>query len=186
MIEAPSRRTRFVAFRGRLLELVVDRVQEPLLNGDLGPEVRREVVRHPGAVVIVAVDESDRVVMVRQYRYAVDQALLELPAGTREPGETPEETAARELREETGYRARKLTQLGTIFSAPGFCDEQLSVFLATGLVPGPTDADEGEDIEVVHLPLAEAESMLVRGAFLDAKTVAGIGQHLLRRRCADS
>ncbi len=173
---------RVVAFRGRLLRVEADRVREPLLRGGEGPEVRREVVRHPGAVAVVAVAEGNRIVLVRQYRYAVDEVLLELPAGTREPGETAERTAVRELTEETGYRARTLAPLGTLFSAPGFCDEALTFFLATGLTPGPPKPDAGEDIEVVHLPMEEAVSMLAEGGFRDAKTAAGLGMYVLQRQ----
>ncbi len=144
--------------------------------------MRREVVRHPGAVAIVPVAKGDRIVMVRQYRYAVEEFLLELPAGTREPGETPEQTAVRELGEETGYCATAVTPLATVFTAPGFCDEALSVFLGTGLIAGPSHPDQGEDIEVVHVPFDSAVSMLVEGAFRDAKTIAGLGQFFLRRR----
>ena len=102
---------RSVPFAGRLLRVELDRVKEPAGPDEYGPVVRREVVRHPGAVAIVAVTPQRRLVMVRQYRYAAGRFLLEIPAGTLEPGESPEDTARRELREETGYSADSLRPL---------------------------------------------------------------------------
>ena len=170
---------RSVPFSGRLLRVELDRAKEPAGPDEYGPEVRREVVRHPGAVAIVAVTPDQRLVMVRQYRYAAGRFLLEIPAGTLEPGEDPEDTARRELREETGYSAKNLRPLGSFFSAPGFCDEVIHLFRAEGLTPGEQDTDFGEDIDLVEIPVDEGRRRLAAGGFEDAKTLAGLGLFFL-------
>ena len=113
-------------YQGRVINLRVDEIEIKD-----GLNVRREVIEHPGAVVIVPVDRDGRVLWVRQHRYAAGRELLELPAGTLEHGETPETTARRELPEETGFAAGSWQKLGGFFSAPGFCSEYLHAFLAT-------------------------------------------------------
>ena len=175
MAPAAQRITRRTPFNGRLLRVEVDRAREPSSRGGYGPEVHREVVRHPGAVAIVAVTPGREVLMVRQYRYAAGKPLLEVPAGTLEAGEPPSAAALRELREETGYRAANLSALGAFFSAPGFCDEVIHLFYADGLTPGEPDPDVGEDIELVALPFEEARRRFVGGGFEDAKTLAALG-----------
>ena len=170
---------RSVPFLGRLLRVELDQAREPVARGDYGPVVNREVVRHPGAVAIVAVTPDQRLVMVRQYRYAAGRFLLEIPAGTLEPGEDPEDTARRELREETGYSAKNLRPLGSFFSAPGFCDEVIHLFRAEGLTPGEQDTDFGEDIDLVEIPVEEGRRRLATGRFEDAKTLAGLGLFFL-------
>ena len=170
---------RSVPFSGRLLRVELDQAQEPVGPTEHGPVVRREVVRHPGAVAIVAVTPEREFVMVRQYRYAAGRFLLEIPAGTREPGEKPEDTARRELREETGYTAASLRPLGSFFSAPGFCDEVIHLFHADGLTPGEQDTDFGEEIEIVALPVEEGRRRLGAGGFEDAKTLVGLGLFFL-------
>lgn len=157
-------------YTGRVVRLEVDQVR--LADGT---ESVREVIRHPGAVVIVGLLPDERVVLVKQFRYASGQALLELPAGTREAGEAPELTARRELAEETGYQSEQWTELATFYSAPGFCDELLHCYLAENLRPGGVgEADVDERIEPLLLPLAEARAMALRGEFHDAKTIAGL------------
>jgi len=140
-----------------------------------GREAERIVVRHPGAVAIVALDDEERWILVRQYRYPTARELLEVPAGTREPGEAPEVTAARELREETGFAARELTPIGGFFTAPGFCDEYIHLFLARGLTPDPLPPDYDEEISgsraLTPDALLEAASS---GAIEDAKTLSAI------------
>ena len=178
-MEAPVRRSaelleRRTGFRGRLLRVETDRVREPLCRGGFGPVVGREVVRHPGAVAVVAVTGGNRVVLVRQFRYAAGRALLEIPAGTLEPGESPASCARRELAEETGYRAASLRKVARFFTAPGFCDEVIHLFRADGLVPGVPHPDVGEDVETLLLPAAECRRRLRTGAFRDAKTIVGL------------
>ena len=170
---------RSVPFSGRLLRLELDRVKEPAGPGDYGPVVRREVVRHPGAVAIVAVTPERKLVLVRQYRYAAGRFLLEIPAGTLEPGENPEDAARRELREETGYSAESLRSLGAFFSAPGFCDEVIHLFRAEGLTPGEQDTDFGEEIALVEIPVEEGRRRLLAGDFEDGKTLGGLGLFFL-------
>lgn len=177
-----GRQTRF---RGRLLRLEVDRVREPRPEGGFGPLSRREVVRHPGAVAVVARTAANEIVLVRQYRYAAGRTLLEIPAGTREPGEEPGATAVRELAEETGYRAGEWRPLGSFFTAPGFCDEVIHLFLAEGLTPGAPAPDPGESVEPVLLPAAECRRLLAgeedaAGRRIeDAKTLAALGRFFL-------
>ena len=133
--------------------------------------VRREVVRHPGAVAIWAQTAEGRYVFVRQYREPARQELLEVVAGTLNPGEDPRECAIRELKEETGYRVRRIEALGSFFSAPGFCDEQLHVFYAElESQPGAQQPDPDEVLEVVLIEPRAFEAMLKRGEIIDGKT----------------
>ena len=138
-----------------------------------GKEFTRDVVSHPGAVVIVAV-EGGELLFVRQYRHAAGEALLELVAGTREPGEEPQTTAEREIQEEAGYKAGKITKIGEFFSAPGFCSELLHLYLAEDLSPSRLPGDEDEEIEVERYTLQEALRMALAGEIRDAKTLAGV------------
>jgi ADP-ribose pyrophosphatase len=156
-------------YSGRVVTLEVDRVRLP----DGGESVR-EVVRHAGAVVILPLFDEGRIALVRQFRYPVETDLLELPAGTIEPGEDPRTCAQRELAEETGWRAGRLEELGSFYSTPGFTDEVLRSFIATDLTPsaGGTALEYDEFIEVLLLPTDEAISMARRGEIQDAKTLA--------------
>ena len=161
-------------FDGHLLKLDVLEVE--LDNGrGSGPRrrARREIVRHPGAVAIWARAPDGCFVFVRQFRKAIEQELLEVVAGTREAGETPEACARREIREETGYAVKTLVPLGCIHAAPGFCGERLELFFAELVEIGreaKPDADEA--LEVVRLTLEEWEAMVARADIHDAKTLA--------------
>ena len=156
-------------YDGRIVKLRVDTVE---LAG--GRTSTREIIEHRGAVVIAALDGEGNVLLVQQFRKPVEQELLELPAGTLDPGEDPESCAWRELQEETGFRAEKLEKLGGFYSAPGFCTEFLHLFLATGLQPSPMDADDDEDIRVVPTQLSVVPSLITAGEIRDAKSVAGL------------
>ena len=156
-------------FEGRRLSVRVDRVR--LADGT---EAVREVAEHPNAVVIVAVDSDQNLLLVRQYRFAVGQELLELPAGLIEDGDAPVATAQRELREETGFSAGELTELGHFYAAPGGMTECLYAFLGTGLTHDPLDADDDERIELVRMDFREAVEMARVGGFHDAKTIASL------------
>ncbi len=156
-------------YEGRVVSLRVDEVE---LEG--GRHARREVVEHRGAVAVVAVDEDGRITFVRQHRYAVGQDLLELPAGTLDPGEAPETTALRELREETGLTAARVTPLMRFFLAPGYSTEEMRVFVADGLRQGEAEPEDDEGLVVERRTLDEALAMLDSGVFRDAKTIAAL------------
>jgi len=147
------------------------------IAGD-GTQVVREVVRHPGAVTIIPVTPDGRLVLVRNWRIAVGGPLWELPAGKREPGEQPAQTAARELREETGYTAETLTAIGTYYTSPGFADELMHAFAATELTGGVPSPEAGEELEVGLFTAGELDAMARRGVLRDGKSLAAL--HLWR------
>lgn len=155
-------------FVGRLISLRVDEVERPD-----GRRATREIVGHPGAVAILAWDGA-RVGMVRQWRHAAGDVLLEIPAGTMEPGEDPETTARRELGEEMGVAAAAWATGPSFYTAPGFCTERLTLFLATELEETQVEAPDDEDVEQEWLPLAEALGAIEDGRIADAKSIAGI------------
>lgn len=158
------------AYEGRVVTVEVDRVR--LADG---AETLREVVRHPGAVVVVPLREDGCVLLERQFRYPVGRVLLELPAGKLDPGESPQLCARRELAEETGQAATEWRPLARFFSAPGFCDEVMHCFVATGLTPvDGARPDEDERIDVVAMPLADAIARVDSGEICDAKTIAAL------------
>jgi ADP-ribose pyrophosphatase len=159
---------RRIIYEGRLLTFYEDDVR--LADGT---RAQREVVAHPGAVAIVAIDEAGKVVLVRQWRHAVDRALWELPAGTRDADEAPGHTAERELAEETGLRASRIEPLASAPLTPGYSTEVMHFFLATGLTEGPTDRDVDERMDVERFDRAGVAA-LVRGGDVDVKTLAGL------------
>lgn len=134
----------------------------------------RETVQHPGAVVILPLLADDRVCLIRNYRPAVGQTLIELPAGTLEPAEAPLHTAIRELEEETGYRAESVQPLCQFFMSPGILNERMHLFLATGLTPGPARLEPAEQIEPWVVPRSEALAMADDGRIQDAKTLVAL------------
>lgn len=156
-------------FQGRLLTLKVDEVRLPD-----GAAARREVVDHPGAVSVVAITDDRRVVMVRQWRHAVGEALVEIPAGTLKATEDPAECARRELMEEAGYEPGSLELLAQFWSAPGFLREYMRVYLALNLRPASLPADEDERVQPLLVPWEEALQMCADGAIRDAKSLAGL------------
>jgi ADP-ribose pyrophosphatase len=139
-----------------------------------GSETQRDIVLHPDSVVIAAVDGEGQVLLVRQYRKATGKELVELPAGVMEAGETPLEAALRELREETGHTAARMTHLGSFYSAPGTMTECLHAFLAQDIAFDPLPADDDERIEVERMPFERAVARARQGAFEDAKTLAAL------------
>ena len=149
----------------------VVKVHQPLANGLLRT---REIVRHPGAVVVLPMVDDDHVCLIRNFRVSVDQFLLELPAGTLEAGEQPEVTAERELIEETGYRAQQIERLHAFYLSPGILDERMHLYLATGLTPGETALEPGEEIENLIVPWDDAISMIYDQRIQDAKTIVGL------------
>ncbi len=156
-------------YEGRVVNLRVDTVRLP--NGKTS---RREIVEHRGAVAIVPLLDDKTVLMIRQFRLAVNEVLIEVPAGTLEPAEPPEVCAARELEEETGYRASTLRQLFSQYLAPGYSQEILHVFLAEGLEKTAQRTEEDENVEVVPVPLSRAVDMVLSGEIRDAKTIAAL------------
>lgn len=153
---------------GRLIGVRVDEVR--LASGRTA---RREVVEHPGAVGILAWD-GERLALVRQWRHAAGGPLLEIPAGTLDPGEGPQATARRELAEECGVAAARWEEGPAFFTAPGFCTERLTLFLARDLSPAETEAPEDEDLELTWVTPAEALRAIDTGEIADAKSIAGI------------
>lgn len=148
-------------------------VRSDFLQCTDGTTKQRDIIVHPGAAVIVPVQSNGALLLVKQWRRAAQRILLELPAGTLEPGEQPIDCAQRELQEETGYRADCLTPLGGFYSAPGFCTEYLHLFIANGLQESPLVPDDGEAIDVTTLHLEELLRLIDKGEICDAKTIAG-------------
>jgi ADP-ribose pyrophosphatase len=155
-------------FDGRVFQVTVDTVSE----GDL--TYQRDVVHHPGSAVIVPVHDDGTVSLVRQYRHPAVRYLLEVPAGTLSDGERPEAGAARELEEELGLIAERLEKLSEFFVSPGFLEEKMWVYLATGLSEGKAQPDEDEVLDVVRLPIGDALEMITSGEIQDAKTIIGL------------
>ena len=162
-------------FHGRVFTLADRTVVLPN-----GRRAEFNIVEHPGAVAIVPVHENGDVVLLRQFRVAAGGEIWEIPAGTREPGEAPARTARRELAEETGLRAARWTKLGEFFTAPGFCTERITVYLARGLKSTAGGCEPDEVIRPRRVAFAEALRMIDRGTIRDAKTIAGL--HLAQGR----
>ena len=156
-------------YRGRIVELKVDRVIEPG-----GVETTREVVCHPGSVVVVPHLPDGRVILVRQYRYAVKESLWELVAGGMERGETPRQSARRELLEEAGYRARVLKPLVEFYPSPGILSEKMHLVEAWDLTPGKGHPDADERIEVGFFAVSKIIEMIRSNEIRDGKTLVGI------------
>jgi ADP-ribose pyrophosphatase len=159
-------------YRGPVFWVTTDQVQEPG-----GVRARRDVVRHSGSVVVLAVDDSGstpRVLLERQYRHAAQDYLWELPAGRIDPGEPELKAAQRELLEETGYTAARWRRVLHFYASPGFVAETMAVYLATGLRAGPAQPEEDEVIYKRLVPLPTTVSMVLRGTIRDAKTIASL------------
>ena len=156
-------------YDGKLLDVTVERWGEH----------EREIVEHPGAVAIVAVDGDDTIALVRQRREAARKYLLELPAGTLEAGESPLESARRELAEETGLRGGDWRELAAFYTTPGFCRERMHLFAAEGVEPGAASPEADEELELVHWRVDDVVGRL--GEIEDAKTLAGLLLYLCTR-----
>jgi ADP-ribose diphosphatase len=161
-----------VAYQGKVFSVTTDKVQEPN-----GITATRDVIRHSGSVVILAVDEAGkepRILLERQYRYAAQEYLWELPAGRIDPGENALAGAKRELIEETGYRARSWKKILHFFASPGFLDETMTIFLARDLSAGDAQPEADESIECHLVPLSEALDMVFENKVHDGKALAGV------------
>jgi ADP-ribose pyrophosphatase len=162
-----------MVFQGKVFGVRVDEVQEP--NGLRGT---REVIAHPGSVVVLPVLADGRILMIQQYRYATRQYLLELVAGRIDEGESVKEAAARELKEETGYTAKRLTEFLDIFPTPGFLEERMHILLAEGLKAGKAEPEADEKIISYMYSAEELKRMMKNGILRDGKSIAGILYYL--------
>lgn len=161
-------------YSGRVISVDVDTVRFP--DGSTG---ELEMVRHPGASAVVPflsdpAGDDPQLLLIRQYRYAADGYLYEIPAGRLEPGEDPAECARRELQEETGCRAERVERLITMYTTPGFTDEKIHLFIAVGLTAGETGRESDEFMTVEAMPLSRALAMVESGEVQDAKTALGL------------
>jgi len=151
--------------------LVIENLKVKLPDGNTG---KRDVVRHPGAVAIIAFMDNETILLVEQFRIALNKTMLEIPAGKLEKGEVPLECAHRELEEETGYRAGNLEYLGTIATGAGFTDEIIHIYKASDLFKGVKGGDEDEFIEVSQYKIDEVKAMIKNGKIIDAKTISSL------------
>lgn len=156
-------------YKGKIFDVAVERITLPN-----GMTKDREVVRHPGAAAMVPILDSGQVLLVKQYRHAVNRYLLEIPAGTLEADETPETCARRELIEEVGHDASSIEKLGKIFPAPGYTDECIHIYLMRGLTPVGQQLEDDEVLEIQPTSMNDAVSMISRGEIQDAKTITGL------------
>ena len=169
-------------FTGKVISLQVDNVELP--NGKTS---KREIIKHPGAVAVIAVTDNDKIIMVEQYRKALERTIVEIPAGKLERGEKPEICAARELEEETGFVSNKMERLISFYTSPGFADELVHVFLATGLKKKENAAttDEDEFVNLIEVTLEEALALLKNQKIHDAKTAYAV-QYLQLQNALES
>lgn len=179
-----AKRSESKVHRTTLLTARIFSVDHIRLKGPDGRMIERDIVVHPGAAVIVPVLGDGRIVMIRNVRPAVGKRLLELPAGTLEPNEPPRTTAARELIEETGYKARRLRVLGGFFMSPGILTERMHAFLATELTLVGQDLQDSEDIRVWPVEADRLRKMLTAGKLEDAKTIAALAIYFARNGAA--
>lgn len=164
-------------YKGKILVLNVETVTLPN-----GATVDLEVIRHPGAAAIVPIKEDGTVILIRQFRHAAGGFIYEIPAGKLHSGEDPRDCAVRELEEEIGYRALSLELLTSIFTAPGFADEVIHIYKATGLTKGRQKLDHDEVLNVVELPIEKAIAQIHDGTIRDGKTIVGLQAVYLQTR----
>ncbi len=159
-----------VLYQGRVFDLKVDQI-----TYESGNKSIRETAVHPGGAVVVAIKNDGKIIFVSQFRYPLEQTVIELPAGKLDKGEDPKECAIRELQEETGYKTKEIVKLAAIATTPGFCSEILHIFLARELTKGEHDREEGEqDMQILEYSKSEVEDLIMDGKIFDAKTICGI------------
>lgn len=156
-------------YEGKILNLRVDTVELPDKKYS-----KREIIEHPGGAAIIAITDDNSLVLVKQYRKAVEDFLYEIPAGKLELNEEPRETAIRELREETGYEAKNLMYLWEFYTSPGYCNESIHMFLGRELINVGAEPEPGEFISKVEVPIEDLKTMIERGEIVDSKTIIGI------------
>lgn len=156
-------------FTGKVIQLRIDEVE--LSNGHHSV---REIVEHPGATAVIAITDDKKCILVKQYRKPIERETYEIPAGKLEEGERPADCALRELKEETGYTCERLERLLTFYTSPGFSDEVMHLFLATGLHKGKAEPDGDELVDTFEIDLRTARKMVSSGEIVDAKTIIGI------------
>ncbi|MGF7030389.1 ADP-ribose pyrophosphatase [Paenibacillus mucilaginosus] len=156
-------------FQGKIISLQVDTVKLPG-----GGEATREIVKHPGAVAVLALTPEDKILMVEQYRKPLERSQVEIPAGKLDAGEDPLAAARRELQEETGYRCGKMRLLSSFYTSPGFADEIIHLYAAEELIPGTAQPDEDEFLNVEELTFDEAQEYIRDGRISDAKTIMAV------------
>ncbi|QQK79801.1 NUDIX hydrolase [Salicibibacter cibi] len=162
-------------YEGKIIDVELHEVKLP--NGKTS---MRELVKHPGAVAVIGITDEEKIPLVRQFRKATEEMLLEIPAGKREKGEEPKTTAERELQEETGYKAAHMHEIAQFYTSPGFADELVSVYLAVGLQAGMPRTEADEFLSVEEWTLNDAGAALREGRLRDAKTAFAIQALLLR------
>ncbi|WP_342509749.1 NUDIX hydrolase [Sporosarcina sp. FSL K6-2383] len=158
-------------YEGKVITLRVEEVELPD-----GNRAKRELIKHPGAVAVIAITAEGKLIFVEQYRKALNRSLVEIPAGKIDPGEAPEVTAVRELEEETGYGANEFSYIQSFATSPGFADEIIHLYLAQGLytIDNPAEGDEDEFIELLEVTIEQAEDMVATGKIFDAKTAFAV------------
>jgi ADP-ribose pyrophosphatase len=156
-------------YEGQVVNLRIDTIEK-----SAGETTTREIVEHADCVAVVPLDNDDNVILVRQYRKAVEKSMLEIPAGGIDPGEKPEDAVRRDLQEEIGYIPGKVELLGGFYSSPGFCTEYLHFYLATQLEPGRLIAEDTDEIEVEKVHLSKIPSLILSGEICDLKSIAGL------------
>lgn len=164
--------------KGRILDMRLEKITLPN-----DATITLEIVRHPGAAAVVAIDASGQVTLIKQFRHAADGYIWEIPAGTLNPGEEPEACARRELREEAGLDADRWTHLGSILTSPGFCDERIHLFLARELREGKQQLDHDEILSLHRMPFTHALQMIRAGEMQDAKSIVAL--HLAEKALAE-
>ncbi len=172
--------------RQKQTELSCIKQEESIYNGPLlsvykqtielanGKKIVSDLVKHPGAVAIIPINADGKILLIKQWRRAAKTILLEIPAGKLEKNENPLDCADRELREETGFKAKSLISLGGIYTAPGFCDEYIHLFLAKDLVEDPLWAEDSDHIDVIPVSLEETKHLALKGELIDSKTLSAL------------
>lgn len=171
MNKSGKRINRKEVYKGKIFTVAEDTIEFPN-----GRTTKWDVLLHDGAAAVVPIDEDGKIILVEQYRCVADGMILEIPAGKLDKGEDPAICAARELEEETGYKAKEIIAIGSIYSAVGFSDEEVKLYVATGLEPGTMNLDEDEYVNVRKYPLQEVIDMILNGQIKDSKTIAAIFQ----------